>query len=114
MRLCVFQVRVTDEDLSSGEKAPFFMESTPNKACTQLVAVNVRLTLTCVPATNLRTCPGFCGSGSRNMRSNLNNIFQMSWVTPFTVSVVAQAKSHKGEICFVFYYKVGKSAVQES
>lgn len=87
---------------------------TPNKACTQLVAVNVRLTLTCVPATNLWTCRGVCGSGSRNMRSNLHNIFQMSRVTPFTVSVVAQAKSHKGEICFVFYYKVGKCAVQES
>lgn len=72
---------------------------TPNTACTQSVAAGVRITLTCLPATNLQPCWGVHGSGSRNIMSNLNIMFQMSQVTPFTVHVVAQAESHQGEVC---------------
>lgn len=39
-------------------------------------------------------CSGFHGSESRNTRTNLNITFSTGQVTPFTISDVAQAKSH--------------------
>lgn len=59
----------------------------------QWVAVDVRITLTCLPATHF-------ASGRE-----LDTMLPMSRVTPFTVS--AQAKSHEGEVCLFSITKWG-------